>query len=240
MYCLNMLAIALELARRGPGLRGRREQVLRALRLHRARDERHAADEGIELWDEEDGFFYDVLHLPDGAAQPAEGALDGRADPALRRRDARARGARPAARASSAGMQWFLENRPDFAEHVALHGHAGRRRAPPALARRRASGSRRVLRVHARRERVPLAVRHPRAVARPPRPPVRRSTWTASSTAWTTSRRSRTTGLFGGNSNWRGPIWFPVNFLLIESLQKFHHYLRRRASRSSARRARAS
>jgi hypothetical protein len=34
-----------------------------------------------------------------------------------------------------------------------------------------------------------------------------------------------TTGLFGGNSNWRGPVWFPVNFLLIESLQKFHHYL---------------
>jgi hypothetical protein len=32
------------------------------------------------------------------------------------------------------------------------------------------------------------------------------------------------TGLFGGNSNWRGPIWFPVNFLLIESLQKFHHF----------------
>ena len=34
-----------------------------------------------------------------------------------------------------------------------------------------------------------------------------------------------TTGLFGGNSNWRGPIWFPVNYLLVESLQKFHHYL---------------
>jgi hypothetical protein len=32
-------------------------------------------------------------------------------------------------------------------------------------------------------------------------------------------------GLFGGNSNWRGPIWYPVNFLLVESLQKFHHYL---------------
>ena len=34
-----------------------------------------------------------------------------------------------------------------------------------------------------------------------------------------------TTALFGGNSNWRGPIWFPVNFLLVESLQRFHHYL---------------
>ena len=31
-------------------------------------------------------------------------------------------------------------------------------------------------------------------------------------------------GVFGGNSNWRGPVWFPVNFLLIESLQRFHHY----------------
>jgi hypothetical protein len=34
-----------------------------------------------------------------------------------------------------------------------------------------------------------------------------------------------TTGLFGGNSNWRGPVWFPVNYLIIESLQKFHYYL---------------
>jgi hypothetical protein len=33
-----------------------------------------------------------------------------------------------------------------------------------------------------------------------------------------------TTGLFGGNSNWRGPIWFPLNFLIIESLQKYHHF----------------
>jgi hypothetical protein len=32
------------------------------------------------------------------------------------------------------------------------------------------------------------------------------------------------TGIFGGNSNWRGPIWFPINFFIIESLQKFHHY----------------
>ena len=83
---------------------------------------------------------------------------------------------------------------------------------------------RRVLRVHARRAGVPLAA-------------------TASARCRATTRHTRTccgvdghehrvdyepgestTGLFGGNSNWRGPIWFPVNYLLIESLQKFHHY----------------
>ena len=48
---------------------------------------------------------------------------------------------------------------------------------------------------------------------------------TAPSIAWITSPAESTTGLFGGNSNWRGPMWFPVNYLLIESLQKFHHFL---------------
>ena len=38
------------------------------------------------------------------------------------------------------------------------------------------------------------------------------------------SRPNRAPGLFGGNSNWRGPVWFPVNYLIIESLQKFHWY----------------
>ena len=33
-----------------------------------------------------------------------------------------------------------------------------------------------------------------------------------------------TTGMFGGNSNWRGPVWFPVNFLLVEALQRYHHF----------------
>ena len=72
-----------------------------------------------------------------------------------------------------------------------------------------------------------------------------RSTRTSSSsgatcTAWTTSPRSRGRGLFGGNSNWRGPVWFPVNYLIIEALQKYHHYYGDDASAWSARPARAS
>ena len=49
-------------------------------------------------------------------------------------------------------------------------------------------------------------------------------TSTGRTTASIMSRPNRRTGLFGGNSNWRGPVWFPVNYLLIESLQRFNYY----------------
>ena len=67
-------------------------------------------------------------------------------------------------------------------------------------------------------------VRHPRALARPPRPSRIVLTSTATEHRVDYEPGESTTGLFGGNSNWRGPVWFPLNYLLIESLQKFHHY----------------
>ena len=70
MYALNLMRIALELAQHNPRLRGHRHQVLRALPAHRRGDEQHRRDGGIGLWDEEDEFFYDVLHLPDGDMMP--------------------------------------------------------------------------------------------------------------------------------------------------------------------------
>ena len=47
---------------------------------------------------------------------------------------------------------------------------------------------------------------------------------TRASTAFDTNRRNRDSDMFGGNSNWRGPIWFPVNYLLIEALERYHHF----------------
>ena len=89
-----------------------------------------------------------------------------------------------------------------------------RRRRPAAA---RAAGD-------ARRARVPVAVRHPRALARSIA--TSRTCCTSNGIEYRVDYEpaESTTGLFGGNSNWRGPIWFPVNYLLIEALQKFHHY----------------
>ena len=42
--------------------------------------------------------------------------------------------------------------------------------------------------------------------------------------AWSTCRASRTRAMFGGNSNWRGPVWFPLNYLLIEALERYHRF----------------
>ena len=104
MYCLNLMRIALELALHNHGLRGHRHQVLRALPAHRRGDDQHRRRrQGIGLWDEEDEFYYDELNLPDGRIDAAQGALDGRADSAVRRRDARAGTARASCPTSPRG-----------------------------------------------------------------------------------------------------------------------------------------
>jgi hypothetical protein len=175
----------------------------------------------VDLWDEEDGFFYDVLHLPGGGHEPLRvrsmvgliplfavetlepEVLDKL--PGFKRR-----------------LEWFIDHRPDLTAHVACMrspGH-GERRLLSVVDRDRLQ---RVLQVMLDESEF-LSPHGIRAVSRRhlEQPYVRSVNGTEHRVTYEPGES--TTGLFGGNSNWRGPIWFPVNFLLVESLQKFHHY----------------
>ena len=155
---------------REPGLRGRGQQVLRALPLHRPRDERPGRATASALWDEEDGFFYDVLHLPDGGTHAAEGPLDGRAHPAVRGRDAGAASCSTGCPASSAACSgssttgrtsaatWRACESPGRGERRLLSHRATREQL------------RRVLRYMLDETEFLSPLRHPRAVARSSRP----------------------------------------------------------------------
>jgi len=219
MYCLNMLAIALELARDNPAY----EDVASKFFEHFVYIARAMNDiGGVELWNAEDGFYYDVLHLPGGRRFPmkvrsmvgliplfAVETLDSEVVdrlPGFKRR-----------------MQWFIENRPDFGPHVetVAMGNASIRRFLALVNRNRL---RKVLR-YLLDEAEFLSEHGIRALSRvhEGRPYVLHVDGTDHRVDYEPGESS--TGLFGGNSNWRGPIWFPVNYLIIESLQKYHYYL---------------
>jgi mannosylglycerate hydrolase MGH1-like protein len=219
MFCLNMLAIALELAEEDAAY----EDVASKFFEHfvyicRAMNERG----GFELWSQEDGFFYDVLHLPDGrpfpmkirsmvgliplfAVETLESDIVDRL-PGFKRR-----------------MQWFIENRPDFGNHVETQT------TPDGTVRRFLSlvnrdRLRSVLK-YLLDENEFLAPHGVRALSRYHKDHPYVLNVEGSEYRVDYEPAESRTGVFGGNSNWRGPVWFPVNYLIIESLQKFHHYL---------------
>jgi hypothetical protein len=222
MYSLNMMAIALELADGNPAYEDMAskfwEHFLNIAKAMTAR----GGQEGQSLWNDEDGFFYDVLHPTDSRQFPikvrsmvgliplfaVETLEPERLErlPAFKRR-----------------LEWFIEHRPDLGAGVASMETPGRgeRRLLSVLDPERL---RRVLAVMLDEQEF-LSPHGIRALSRAhrDRPYVLALNGTEHRVDYEPGESS--TGLFGGNSNWRGPIWFPVNFLLIESLQKFHHYL---------------
>jgi hypothetical protein len=223
MYSLNMLAIAMELARENSAY----EDVASKFWEHFLYIA-HAMSGGgpndghqHDLWDDEDGFFYDVLQAPDGARMPLRVrslvglipmlAVQTLEPAALERMEQFTR-----------RMQWFIEHRPDLAGNVASMQTPGRseRRLLAILDGERL---RRVLRVmlDEREFLSPYGIRSVSAVHRD-RPYQVELNGMHYRVAYEPAESS--TGLFGGNSNWRGPVWFPVNYLLIEALQRFHHY----------------
>jgi len=181
----------------------------------------HLGGDGACLWSEEDGFFYDVLYTPATghtplkirsmvgiiplfAVETLEPTLVDRL-PGFKRR-----------------LEWFIEHRPDLARNVAsmeLPGKGERR----LLSIVNADQLQRVLRVLLDEKEFlsPYGVRGLSRIHRD-RPFVMSVDGAEHRVDYEPGESS--TSLFGGNSNWRGPVWFPVNFLLLESLQKLHHY----------------
>jgi hypothetical protein len=220
MYCLNMLTIALELARDNSAYEDVASKFFEHF-VYICRAMNNIGGEKIELWDREDGFFYDVLHLPNGETTHlkvrsmvgliplfAVETLDSELVDSLPRFKHR--------------MQWFIENRPDFAQHLETQSSGGGvQRFLSLVSRDRLKC---VLRYMLDEEEF-LSPYGIRALSRyhKDHPYVLSVMGREHRVDYEPAESS--TGLFGGNSNWRGPIWFPVNYLLIESLQKFHYFL---------------
>jgi hypothetical protein len=220
MYTLNLLAIAIELAHNDRAYEDVASKFWEHF-LYIAHAMNNRGNDGIELWDQEDGFYYDVLHLPDGTRFPLKvrsmvGLIPLFAvetlEPETLRRLAGFR----------TRLEWFVDHRPDLTCNVASMRLCGREErrllsvvGPDQL--------RAVLRTMLD-EREFLSPYGVRALSRihKDHPYILEVNGTEHRVDYEPAESS--TGLFGGNSNWRGPIWFPVNFLLIESLQKFHHY----------------
>ena len=220
MYSLNLMRIALELAQGNPVYEDIATKFFEHF-LHIAKAMNHMGDEGIGLWCEKDEFYYDVLNLPNGENHSLRirsmvGLIPLFAvetlEPDLIKR----------LPAFAGRLEWLLEHRPDLAGLVSRWKEPGqgerhllsllRGHRMKCLLRRMLDeteflsdyGIRALSKVH---EGQPYQFHfhgHTTEVG-----------------YWPAESKS---GLFGGNSNWRGPIWMPVNYLLIEALQKFHHY----------------
>jgi hypothetical protein len=219
-FAITMVSMALELAKHEPYYQNMAEKYFEHF-LYIAHAMGNMAGEGIDLWDEEDQFFCDVMHLPSGqniqlkifsmvglvplfaVLAPQQGGDDGLHE--FQKREA-----------------WFLEHRPDLAKNVApwdilgqnqtallsiLHGDrliAVLRRVLDPSQFLSDYGVRALSRYHLEHPFVFNADGHELTVKYLP--------------AESDNR------LFGGNSNWRGPIWFPVNYLLIHALSEYHRY----------------
>ena len=214
MYALNLLDMALTLAVHDRAY----EDIATKFFEHFAYIAEAAYEQG--LWDDEDGFFYDVLRLPDGHQVPLKVRSVVGLLPLAATTSSVLGHAEPAARAVAARLRWFL------------HEQAGvrrRGRRPPAVRRRpaaapavdgRAGPAGADPGADARRGGVPVPVRAAHAVPAAPGQAVHRARSAGSDFTVGYEPAESTSGLFGGNSNWRGPIWMPVNYLLIEALRR--------------------
>ncbi|MBA3961163.1 MAG: glucosidase [Chthoniobacterales bacterium] len=220
MYCLTMMRTALELARENPVYENIATKFFEHF-LGIAGAMNNVGGKGIGLWDEPDEFFYDVLHLPGDRYLPLRvRSLVGLMPLlAVETIEPELLEAMPGFKER---LEWYLTNRPDLAGLISRWQEpgAGERRLialtrghrMKCLLRRMLDpneflsdyGIRSVSKFHEQHPYVLEIEGEKKVVNYEP--------------------GESQTNIFGGNSNWRGPVWFPINYLLIESLQKFHHY----------------
>ncbi len=217
-YALTLLEMALELAQDDPAYADMASKFFVHF-IHIVDAMNRWGETG--LWDEEDGFYYDVLHTGDRRALPmrirslvglvpmlAVAVIEDdlcEKHPGFFRR-----------------MRWFLEERKELAEDVAYmstdgrHGHSllaipSRERLVRML--RYVLDEDELLSPHGIRSLSKAHRDHPFVLDVGGQP------WTVSYMPGESE-----TGLFGGNSNWRGPVWFPLNYLIVEALERYHHF----------------
>jgi hypothetical protein len=220
MYSLNLMRIALELAEHNHVYEDIASKFFEHfLDIARAMGSMYKNEGG--LWDEQDKFFYDVLNLPDDqqvrlrirsvvgliplfAVETLEPELLEKL-PGFRKR-----------------LEWFLSHRPDLAGLVS-HWESPGRGQRRLLSLLRGHRMKRLLR-RMLDESEFLSDFGIRALSRSHlQQPFELKVGNVDQSVRYAPGESETRQ-FGGNSNWRGPVWFPLNFLIVESLQKFHHY----------------
>lgn len=220
MYSLNLMRISLELSKHNPVYQDMASKFFEHF-LYIAGAMTDMGQQGIGLWDEEDQFFYDVLKLPKEEATKIKvrsvvGLIPMFAVEVI---DHELLEAFPK---FAERLRWFLNYRPDLASLVSrweekntgekhllslLRGHRMKKILQRMLDESEFFSD------YGIRSLSKSYDKHPYEF------------WlngTRLNVQYTPAES--TSGMFGGNSNWRGPIWAPVNFLLIESLQRFHNY----------------
>ena len=178
-----------------------------------------------EMWDEEDGFFYDVLRLPDGDGDPAEGPLDGGPAAALREHDLRGGHASTRHPRLMELIALFRKRHPEVIAQVAptRRGLHRLRRTPAALAAHRETKLERVL-GYLLDENEFLGPYGIRSLSRfhLDHPFVFHVGGQEHRVSYLPAESN--TGMFGGNSNWRGPVWMPVNVLIVRGLLNLYGF----------------
>ena len=227
MFSLNMLRISIELALTNPVYEDIATKFFEHF-LHIAKAMNDIGGTGISLWDEEDSFFYDLLHFPTGEVLPLKVRSLVGLSPlfAVETIEPETLEQLPG---FASRLEWVMENRPDLANLVSRWREPGR-------------GERRLLSL-LRGHRMKCLLKRMldeteflsdygvRALSRAHKDaPYEMPTEKLQNAIQGAEHRvdyqpgESTSFMFGGNSNWRGPIWMPTNYLLIQSLYEFHDY----------------